>query len=232
MKKSSVRGYIVLGILFLVFSVIAFAAPFTKNVAFWMAYIFGVIAIALQIYVFKVSFEHGDNAKSKFYGFPIAKIGVIYLAIQMVVSLLSMILATVVPAFPTWIFTIIDVVVLGVAAIGCITAETMRDEIEKQDVKLKSDVSAMRNLQSLVSSVAVQCDNAELKKLLSDLSDEFKYSDPVSCDDSKPLETEMTEIMKEIQKAVVDGDVDAVKTMCGKVKAILVERNRVCKVGK
>ena len=83
MNKTSTKGYIVLGLIFVVFTVIAFAAPFNKTGVFALAYIFGVIAIAYQIYVFKISFTAGGDAKSKFYGFPIAKVGVIYLLAQL-----------------------------------------------------------------------------------------------------------------------------------------------------
>ena len=67
MGKNEIRGYIVDAILLIVFSVIAFAAPFAKTGVFWMAYLFGVIAIAYQIYVFKISFDQGEDVKSKFY---------------------------------------------------------------------------------------------------------------------------------------------------------------------
>ena len=54
MSKNKVRGYIVLGIIFLVFTVIAFAAPFSMKASFWIANVFGVLAIAYHIYVFKI----------------------------------------------------------------------------------------------------------------------------------------------------------------------------------
>ena len=81
MGKNEIRGYIVDAIVFIIFSVISFAPPFHKAGVFWLAYIFGVIAIVYQIYVFKISFSQGDDVKSKFYGFPIARVGVIYLGI-------------------------------------------------------------------------------------------------------------------------------------------------------
>lgn len=232
MKKNEIRWYIVLGVLFAIFTVISFAVPFTQGFGFWSAYVFGVIAIVLQVYFYKASFQNGEDTKSKFYGFPIAKIGVIYFAVQLIISLLSMILATFVPNFPNWIFVIIDVVILGAAVIGCISAETMRDEIVRQDVSLKKDVSCMRNLQSLVAMVVSQCGDAETKKILEELSDEVRYSDPVSCEASKSLELDITESMNEIQKALIESDWDSAKDLAAKVKGMLLERNRICKVNK
>ena len=57
MSKNRLRGYITLAVLLAVFSVVAFAAPFSKTAVFWLAYVFGVIAIAYQIYVFQMSFR-------------------------------------------------------------------------------------------------------------------------------------------------------------------------------
>lgn len=232
MSRNKIRGYIVLAILFVMFSVIAFVVPFNRTAGFWLAYVFGVISIAFQIYIFEVAFGKGADAKSRFYGFPIAKLGVVYLVAQLVVSLLMMIIVKVAPSFPYWVFTIVSVLLMGFTAIGCISADTMREEISKQDVKLKSNVSVMRNLQSIVSSVASQCEDGDVKALLEELADEFRYSDPVSCEASEELEQDLTENMKEIQKAVLDGDMLAVKNLGAKVKGILSERNRVCRVSK
>lgn len=232
MKKNDIRGFIILAIVFVIFSVIAFAVPFEMNAGFWMSYVFGVIAIAVQAYVFTVAFKNGEDAKSRFYGFPIAKIGIMYLLVQMVVSLLGMILSSFVPTFPNWVLIIVDVIILGIAAIGCITAETMRDEIEKQDVTLKKDVSNMRKLQSLTASFVDMSQDDSVKKTLQDMADEFRYSDPVSLNDTIELENELESIVGEVQRALIDGDVEAVNGLCMRAKASLAERNRVCKLGK
>ena len=229
MEKNGMRGYIVDAIVFVVFSVIAFAAPFAKTGVFWMAYIFGVIAIVYQIYVFQISFNQGDDVKSKFYGFPIARVGVIYLAVQLVLSLIEMCLATIVPM---WVSVIINVLPIAFALIGCIAAEVMRDEIVRQDIKIKTDVGNMRAVQSQTASFVGMCQDAEAKKLLQDLADDFKYSDPVSSEATKDVETELKFLVEEIQRALVDGDMKSVEGFLVRARAGLAERNRVCKLGK
>ena len=229
MGKNEKRGYAILAIIFVVFSVIAFAVPFTKNGVFVLAYVFGTIAIAFQIYVFKISFQHGEDAKSKFYGIPIANIGLYYLSVQLVISLIEMATAKILPA---WVAVVVNVIPVALALIGCITAEVMRDEIERQDVQLKKDVANIRGLQSTSASLVGMCSDNEMKKQLQKLADEFKYSDPVSSDDTKDLESELQQLMKELQAAIIDDDMAAVKTLCMKALAGLNERNRVCKLGK
>lgn len=229
MSKNEIRGYIIDAILFVVFSVIAFALPFEKTGLFWLGYIFGVIAIAFQIYVFKISFQKGEDAKSKFYGLPIAKLGVVYLVAQLGVSLMEIILAK---QIPLWLGLIINVILLGVVLVGCITAEVMREEITRQDVQIKTDVDNMRKLQSMTASLVGICQDDAIKKILQDLADDFRYSDPVSSEDTKTIENELIAITGEIQKALVEGNTEVIGGLCVKAKVSLAERNRVCKVGK
>ena len=229
MGKNNIRGYIVDAILFVVFSVIAFAAPFKMTAVFWIGYIFGVIAIVSQIYFIKISFSKGKDVKSKFYGFPIAKIGVLYLGIQAGLSLVVSITAGFLPA---WVALIVNMLPIAFAAIGTITADVMRKEIEKQDVQIKTDVKDMRALQSQTASFVGMCQDADIKKQLQDLADDFKYSDPVSSEDTQEMETELKFLVNEIQRALVDGDMKSVESFCMRVKASLAERNRICKLGK
>lgn len=229
MTKNGKRGYIILAVIFVIWCAIAFAPPFHKTAVFWLAYLFGVISIAFQIYVFKISFEKGEDAKSRFYGFPIAKIGIVYLGVQLVLSLIELLCSAFLPG---WIAFLLNIILLAAAFVGCIAAETMRDEIEKQDVSLKKDVSNMRNLQSLSASIASQCSNDELKSIANKIADEFKFSDPVSSEQTKAMEEDLSQIMNEIQKAVLEGDIEGANVLFSKVTPVLAERNRVCALNK
>lgn len=229
MTKNGLRGYMTLAIILAVYSIVAFAAPFKMTTVFWIAYIFGVIAIAYQIYVFRISFAQGEDVKSKFYGFPIARIGVVYMAIQLVLSLIEMCLASFIP---TWIVIIINIIPIAVASIGCIAADVMRDEIVRQDIQLKQDVSRMRALQSLSASLVGQCSDNMLKGDIQKLADEFKFSDPVSSEATLEMEAELDIQIKELQKTLIDGDSESAKSLCVKLLAALSERNRVCALNK
>lgn len=228
MKKNNVRVYVVLAVAFVVFSVIAFAAPFAKfRISFWLAYLFGVVAIAFQLYVYHILGED-DDAKSRFYGFPIARIGLTYLVVQLIISLAEMVLAFIMPA---WIPLIINVVLIAVAFIGCIVAESVKEEIERQDVIIKKEVKNIRGLQSLSASLVNQCSDS-VKKVVADLAEEIRYSDPVSCDESEDLEKELDNLLKELQQAIIDGDDSVVEELCKRTTGVLTERNRVCKLNK
>ena len=228
MSKNATRGIFTLVILLAVFSVIAFVIPFPKNTVFWIAYVCGVFAILFQLYIFKSSFGN-ENARSRFYGFPIARLGIYYLVIQLVVSIAEIALSKI---LPIWVVILINVVIFAVAMIGCITTETVRDEIVRQDGKLKESVFNIRELQSISATLVDQCGDEELKKSLKKLADDFRYSDPLSSDKTQTLETEMQVRIGELQQAVIDGDIESAKQLCDKLAGNLRERNRICAVNK
>lgn len=229
MTKNASRGLIVLAIVLAVFSLIAFAIPFAHTAVFWIAYGFGVLAILFQLYIFKSSFAGNGDAKSRFYGFPIARLGIYYLVAQLILSVVEMALAGLIPSWPV---IIINVLALAFALIGCITAETMRDEIVQQDNKLKKNVSAMRELQSLAASMVGQCGDEEMKNAVKKIADELRFSDPVSSDATAELDAEMRSQLADIQQAVVEGDAEGAKALCRKMMGNLAERNRVSSINK
>ena len=229
MKKNERRVLIVVIIVFVMFSVIAFAVPFVKNGAFWLTYIFSVISFAVQPYVMKIAFKDGKSLNSKLYGFPIARISFVYGISQTVLSLVFMMLAKVVPI---WLVLVFDVILLGVSAIGFIGADSMRDEIVRQDNKLVKDVKFMRNLQSKMNVLVNQCEDENVRKSVSKLAENIKYSDVVSNEALSDIESDLSACIDDLQTAVVDGDKDGALSLCVKAEGLLAERNRLCKINK
>ena len=228
MSKNKTRFLIIVAAVFVAFSVIAFAVPFVNNGMFWSAYIFSVIAIAAQIYAYPKAFA-GESAKSKFYGFPIAKLSTMYLCAQLVLSLLFMAVAKWVPA---WVGIVIFILMLCAAVIGFISADAMRDEVERQDAVIKKEVKKMRSIQSKMISLASTCKGTDAESAVTALAEELRYSDIVSSESTETLENELHTQAQSIEQAIVDGDFDSVNALCRKMSITLAERNRVCKLEK
>ena len=228
MTRNASKGSLMLLILLAVFSVIAFVIPFPKNTVFWIAYACGILAILFQLYIFRSSFGKAD-ARSRFYGFPIARLGIYYLVIQLIVSMIEIALSKL---LPVWVVLIVNTLILAAALIGCITTETMRDEIAKQDAQLKARVSGLREMQSLAATMAGQCADETLKLKLQKLAEDFRFSDPVSSGKTAEVETNLLEGLKELQQALTDGDTKGAEALCGRLFAALAERNRICAVNK
>lgn len=225
MKKDTMRGIIGLGVLLVLYILVAFLIPFVHMATFWVSFVFTLIAFAVVTASMYIAFIKNPDAKSKFYGFPIAKIGAIYGLVQLVAGFIFMALAA---YAPVWAAVLVYAIALGAAVIGLISAEAVVSEIHAQDNKLKKDVSLMRSLQSKVNQIAAQSENADVKAL----ADEFRYSDPVSNDAIADAEADLAAAVDELQSAYVDGDSEAVAKLCRKASALLAERNRLCKLHK
>ena len=229
MKNQQTRSLIVAAILLAVFHVIAFVIPFSQTATFWVCYIFGSLSILGQIPMVAVAFKNGSDAKSQFYGFPILRVALLYLVAQLILSLVGMIVAAWVPA---WIAVIVFVVLLAAALVGLIATDATRDELGRQDMKIKTDVSHMRALQSLSTSLVSQTDDPDVRKEVERLAEALRYSDPVSSAALADVEKELANCMDELQRAILENDKSGSIGICKKAVAVLAERNRLCKLNK
>lgn len=90
----------------------------------------------------------------------------------------------------------------------------------------------MRELQSLTASLVNQTSDAELKKTLQKVADEFRYSDPLTSDKTSVMEEDMHSQISNLQQALIDDDVNNAKILCAKLLDSLRERNRLCSLNK
>ena len=232
MSKNRIRFYLSLAIIFALFSVIVFVVPFARNTVFWLSYAFAAVAVLVQLYSYPKAFDfEGHDVRSKFYGFPLARLTTIYLAAQLALSLLFIVLANF-AAVKTWIPAVLYALLLGVFALGFIAADSMKEEVERQDTVHRARVDAMRALQSKAVFVAGQCDDAETKKALDKLAEALRFSDPVSSEATADIEENLAGLLEELGNAVLDKDYAATKTLCAKASTLLADRNRMCRLNK
>ena len=225
MKKDTIRAMIVAIVMLAIYNLIAFVIPFAHTAAFWISYGFTMAAFVVVAASIYIAFIKNPDAKSRFYGFPIARIGVLYGGAQLVASVVIMAIAAIIP---WWIPVLIYAIAMGIAIIGLVSAEAIVDGIQTQDAKLKDNTDMMRALQSKVSQIASQTDDAAIKAL----AEEFLYSDPVSNDAIADAEADLAAAVDQLQAAFIDGDNEAAAQMCRKATALLSERNRLCKLNK
>ena len=139
MKKSTLRSAVVAVVILAVYNLIAFVVPFARTGAFWISYGFtlaGLVLVGASLYF---SLMKNPDATSRFYNFPIARIGVIYGVLQLGVSLLVMALSA---WIAWWIPLLVYAVGLGLVMIALVSVETVVEEIREQDGKLKTDISS------------------------------------------------------------------------------------------
>lgn len=229
MKKNAIRWWVVLGVVLVVYNVLAFALPFPKTAVFAVSYLFTMIAILAQIYVIRTAFYRGEGVKSKFYGFPIAKLGVIYLAVQLIAGLVFMALGLIVPV---WLSLALYVVLLGIAAAGFVAADAARDEVVRQELKLEKDVSRMREFQAKGRALVTLNQIPEAARPLEKLAEDLRFSDPVSSEALTEIEDQLAECLAQLQGAVSAQKTEQILSVCQEAERILAERNQLCKLSK
>lgn len=229
MKKSNIRFGIIIGILLIIYNLLVFVIPFEKNSIFWLSYGFTLDAFVIAAVSLVIAFRSGKDITSKFYGFPIAKVGLIYLLVQVILCFVFMGLSKWIPIS---VGVIVYAVALGFAVIGLVVTDTVRDHIQHQDIKLRNDVSVIRTAQAKLNQMVTQCNNNDVAAAVAALADELRFSDPVSAHALSEVEADLIAIIDEIQQAVVDEDSISIMQLCKKAAAILGERNRLCKLNK
>lgn len=220
MKKNKVQGYLILAIAFILVSVVAFVLPTQKTSVFWIAYAFTVLAFAAQLLIWKVAWNSAETLKSKFLGFPIIRVGYIYLVVQIVAFAILVGAAAIVP---NWVAVIVCCLILGASAVCLIATDAGRNEIERVEQKVQSKVSALKMLQIDVEMLAKTEADSEVKSKLTKLAEKIRYSDPMSSDALTELEGAIAGKVKELKTSLDK------RSLIAEIDTLLSERNTKCK---
>lgn len=220
MKKNSIKGYLVLGILFALVSIITFAVPTSKTTTFWIAYVFTAATFAAQIGIWKTALGKEETLKSKFLGFPIVHIGIVYAVIQVIAFAVFMF----VPTLPAWSAIVVCSIIAGVSAVCIISAGAGRNEIERVEANVQKKGFYIRELQADVELLADNETVADLKTALMQLAEKIRFSDPMSSEQLMDLENKISTKVAELKNASNKLEIIT------ELNSLLDERNKKCKI--
>ena len=220
MKKNSSKGYLILGILFILVSVIAFAVPTSKTTAFWISYAFTVLAFAAQLIIWKAALGRSESLKSKFLGFPVVHIGIVYLIVQVIALAVFLLI----PTLPIWSAVVVCAVVAGVSAVCMIASDVGRSEIERVSAKVQEKTFYIKQLQADVELLAGAETDTAAKLVLTQLAEKIRYSDPMSDEQVSDIEDRIAAKIAEMKSST-----DKVKII-NELNSLLDERNKKCKL--
>ena len=220
MKKNSTKGYVILGILFALISIIAFAVPTSKTATFWIAYVFTAAAFAAQIGIWKTALGKEGTLKSKFLGFPVVHIGIVYAIIQTVAFAVFLF----VPTLPVWSAIVVCSVTAGISVVCMLSADAGRDEIERVEAKVQKKVFYIRELQADIELLADNETNADVKTALTQLAEKIRFSDPMSNEQLADLEDKISTKIEELK--TTSSQLEIITDL----NSLLDERNKKCKI--
>ena len=220
MKKNSTKGYVILVILFALVSIIAFAVPTAKTATFWIAYVFTAAAFAAQIGIWKTALGKEGTLKSKFLGFPVVHIGIVYAIVQTVAFAVFLF----VPTLPVWSAIVVCSVIAGISAVCMISVDAGRNEIERVEAKVQNKVFYIRELQVDVELLAGAETDTTTKSALTQLAEKIRYSDPMSDEQIASIEDRIAVKIGELKSST-----DKAKII-NELNSLLDERNRKIKI--
>lgn len=232
LDKITIKNLAIFAVVFVVYNVISFAIPFKHTSTFWGSYIFGLLAVVLQVGIVLLAANGADNLRKKVYAFPVFRMGLIYLAIQLGVSLGFTIAATFVENFPGWIVAVLSVVLLGVFIVLILLTDTVKEEIIKIEEEEERQTVQVKTFRINIDSIMRRVEDKELLKKLEKLSDAAKYSDPVSCEELYAIESEITEKIGELSSTIQIGDISYAKILTEEIIDLFDDRNAQCKMFK
>lgn len=226
--KSAVAIYCI----FLVVYITGFLIiPFDKIAASWISFAFTIISIICSWFIFMVAFNAKQEIVSKVYGYPIFKVGAIYVIVQFFVGIIICAIASFTNV-PYWIALLLSLIMLAAASIGVILTDNTRDWVEKADEIGKEEIKNITNFRIDISGIVDICENQTIKSKLEELNDEFCYSDPVSSTYTKEIEEKINNLLQDLKRTIEDNDADNASLLIKKVSNALTERNRICKARK
>lgn len=223
-KKSAVAIY---GIIAIIFILITVLIPFQKPACSWIMFSFSLISLLVGAGISLYAFGKPKDLMSKFYGYPIFRIGYLYTVAQVITT----VILYAVGAFfsvPYWIGLLISIIYTGAAGIGFIVTDNSRDFIENIDVNTVDTTKAVTGFQVDISDILDACKDEKAIEPLQNLVTKFKYSDPVSIEKTKEIETEIEKELKILKVCVSDQNTDTTLEQIEKVVNLLNSRNRIC----
>ena len=229
--KKAISIVLIYAIVAVLLIVSTLAIPFKKPAASWVVFAFSLVSLAAGCGVTIFAFGKSSTLKSKFYGYPVFRIGVIYTIVQLVITLPIYIIGAFVNV-PCWIGLSISILVLGLAAIGLIATDNARDYVESVDEKTITVTKNIREFQIDIADVLDMCKDDNIRTPLKKLVDKFKYSDIVSTDDTATIEEQIRYEVDELRNMIATESAEIIIAEIEKITNLLSSRNRLCENSK
>ncbi len=115
-NKDKLMFFIIIGLLLLLFNLVAFLIPFGKDGNFWVGYSFTTLAFLISAVILFIKFDNKDD-RSKFYAVSIFYVLLFYIIVQAFLGVLQMGLFK----FHYRYSILINAFLLVVAAVGLIS---------------------------------------------------------------------------------------------------------------
>ncbi len=227
-KKSVIVAYTIATVVFVILSL---AVPFPKPAAAWVMFAFSIVSLAGGCGITLFAFSKSEELKSKFYGYPVFRIGFLYTTVQLAITVLIYIIGSFV-AVTYWVGLIVSVLLMGLASIGVITTDNARDFVEEIEVKTSVATKTIKKFNVDIADALDMCKDEAVYPSLKKLVEKFKYSEIVSSDETATIEEQIKTEIGELKNIITTESTDVVLAKVEKISNLLSSRNRQCENSK
>ena len=223
-KKGLLYFITALIVVMVVFNIIAFTIPFNRTSSFWIGYGFTIGAIIVSFAVSFYAFK--GSLRSKLYGFPLIYLAWGYLCAQTLLGMICMAISM----MPYQIPLILSILLLGAYLIGMMATDMTKEYVENVEKKVKEKTFFVRSLQLDISEIESSVTDNALATAIKDLSDDVKYSDPMSADQLDDIESQISDKVVELRElASSEKNEDAI-AIVAETRKLIGLRNQKCKL--
>lgn len=215
----------------LVYIVLVTVIPFSKPAASWIVFAFTILSFALGAAISIYAFDKGNTLVSKFYGYPIFRVGFLYTIVQMVTSVLIFAVGAFVN-IPYWVGLSISILILGIALVGILVTDNTRDYVEEIDTKNLIATRILTRFNIDIADILDICNNSEVYEPLKKLNEKFKYSDQVSSPSTEEKEEEIKQEIEKLKSIINKESTEIVINEIKLISNLLSSRNRICEARK
>lgn len=233
MRALSAIGAVVMGLLFIVYNVALFmivgfttAGTLWVSVTFWSSYVMMIIAFIVVGISLLVTMLSKSEPKDAFLKMPIAAHSIAYFVIEFIVSTIFIVFGH----LPLWFIAIpVQLLILVIHIAILCSSFFVKSHIVNVDNNIKDKTNFIKLLKVDVDVITETTDDPEVREAFVALSEQVRYSDPMSHESLFELEKQIQECLIYAKRCVDQGKNEAALKNCEIASRMLFERNEKTK---
>ena len=193
-----------------------------KSPLFWVAFVLTIFSFVAQLACAFLALAR----ERSFVGIPLFYTSLGTLVATVVICEICMILYK----WLSWFGIIVCILTVGFSLIAVLKSNAAATAIEAVDKKVKAKTMYIKMLTADAQTTVTKTENEEIKAIAKKVYENVRFSDPMSDSALSMVEEKITEKFAEYDKAVQDGNLDAVKETSAALNTLIAERNAKCKM--
>lgn len=197
----------------------------TISVNFVLSYVFILLSFISQLVCSFVFLNQKDN-KNVIYHYPIFAISLQGLVITIIFAIVFVFFA-----IPSSISCIALIIIFAVTLSRCVLAKGAAEKVMANEKNINIKTQYIKVLTNEIQSMLLKVKNNDEKKIVSELYDKVRFSDPMSTIDVKETEEKIIAEIEDLHSYFGAG-IDELKAKVKKVLDLVDEKNSILKMNK